>query len=546
MEADYFQYAFPRKGLGKTVPCPVRYWAGQRAAQPAIRVFEMSGDESAASRSPQVVSFADLDSRIEQIRLQLRAADPELLRFPGHVVRCPEESIAILFACFRERVPLVLLSNRLGEETVRRSAVQACVTALLSSGSPNEHDYSPLSKLPMVRLCGGSAAGMAQKGCAEDLETDIPATALFTSGSSSSPKLAVHSVRNHFVSARAACQRSPLVPSDSTLLSLGLFHIGGLGIIFRSLLSGSSITVPDKGWTVKAASLPGLTHVSLVATQLKQLLDETNGQLQRSLSLVVGGGPVPPVLITKAIRIGISIRTTYGLTELSSQVSTSDPWPTSRKEYPSGPMLRHCQCRVRDDGVLLIRGESVFLGYLEGGKVVPSSDPGGWFVTNDLARFVGNELYVSGRADSMFISGGENIQPEEIEGVLLSLGGIARAVVVGVKDDVFGFRPVAFLAMSSRAMSSKAMSSDTKSPNELSPGPITAPVPSLRRESSPALSFKPVELDQIRSKLSEILPGFKIPDHFFEWPADVQPVGLKDDRVALRKRAEELVEEYRQ
>jgi O-succinylbenzoic acid--CoA ligase len=95
------------------------------------------------------------------------------------------------------------------------------------------------------------------------------------------------------------------------------------------------------------------------------------------------------------------------------------------------------------DEVIEVRGDCRFLGYYAGGKVDKPFDEDGWFVTRDRGRWVGEQLQILGRIDNMFISGGENVQPEAIESVLIKCSGIEEVIVVPVEDLEFGFLPVA-------------------------------------------------------------------------------------------------------
>jgi O-succinylbenzoic acid--CoA ligase len=108
-------------------------------------------------------------------------------------------------------------------------------------------------------------------------------------------------------------------------------------------------------------------------------------------------------------------------------------------------LLPHRECRIGDDGEILVRGDALFLGYLEDGGLVPATDADGWFHTRDLGSWDDGVFQVLGRRDHQFISGGENVQPESIEDVLHRHPAIARAIVVPRPDAEFGQRPVAFL-----------------------------------------------------------------------------------------------------
>ena len=142
------------------------------------------------------------------------------------------------------------------------------------------------------------------------------------------------------------------------------------------------------------------------------------------------------------------------------------------------------------------------MGYFAEDKIEPSTDAEGWYHTGDLGTLDANGyLHVKGRKDNLFISGGENIQPEEIEQALGQLDGVRRAVVVPVPDDEFGFRPVAFIL----------------------------------GEAEPAM---------LGTALRQSLPGFKIPVAFYPWPAQDGTPGetarMKIERSVFQEEARRL------
>jgi O-succinylbenzoic acid--CoA ligase len=243
--------------------------------------------------------------------------------------------------------------------------------------------------------------------------SDHPATIIWTSGSMGRPKAALLTAANHYWSALGSAANLPLQPNDRWLINLPLYHVGGLSIIWRCLLAGAAIVLEGEA-----------THLSLVPTQLIRYLRQ--GVAPTGNAVLLGGGPIPAPLIREARAAGWPIHTTYGLTEMASQVVTS----------PYG-LLPHRELRIADDGEIWVRGKTLFAGYWGG----ESYD---WFPTGDLGRWTGT-LEVLGRRDNRFTSGGEKIQPEEIELALLACPGVERAVVVPRADPEFGHRPVAFV-----------------------------------------------------------------------------------------------------
>ena len=193
----------------------------------------------------------------------------------------------------------------------------------------------------------------------------------------------------------------------------------------------------------------------------------------------MGGGPLTENLIHKAIKAKIKIHTSYGLTEMASQVTTTASRESISKLLTAGRVLPYRRLKVEKTGEILVKGKTLFQGYWEKGRVrLPLEN--GWFRTGDLGQLDKNGyLTVQGRCDRMFISGGENIYPEEIEKILCSHPRIIGAVVVPVESFRFGYRPRAFIETDRHVK--------------------------LTRKD--ILEF-----------LQRRLPKYKIPDTYFQWP----------------------------
>lgn len=218
--------------------------------------------------------------------------------------------------------------------------------------------------------------------------------------------------------------------------------------------------------------------------------------------LLLGGGPLPCSLISKALQAGVPLFTTYGLTEMASQVTTSSPGADQDELGTAGTVLAHRELACSPEGEILVRGKTLFRGYVEGADCVPAVDQDGWFATGDCGEIdEEGRLWVTGRRDAMFISGGENVHPETIEKALCEVEEVAEAVVVSVADAEFGRRPVAFVRMADGA-------------------------------DPPAT--------KLAALLEKHLPRFMIPDRFYSWPSDIVSPGMKPDRTAFGRLAARL------
>jgi len=291
----------------------------------------------------------------------------------------------------------------------------------------------------------------------EPLVTEIPALSLFhghggvtpnyppqriatltlTSGSSGLPKAAAHSVAAHLASARGVLGLIPFNAGNAWLLSLPLFHVSGQGIVWRWLTAGAQLVVAEE--RPLAEALQDCSHASLVPTQLWRLLNQQ--QLPASLTdVLLGGADIPLELTQRAERAGVRCWCGYGMTETASTVTAK------RADGSAGvgePLAGREVMIVEDE--ILIRSESLAAGYWWQGKLTQLTDADGWLHTRDRGAWRGDELHVAGRLDNLFFSGGEGIQPEDIERVLAAHPRVERAFVLPMADAEFGQRPVALI-----------------------------------------------------------------------------------------------------
>lgn len=284
-----------------------------------------------------------------------------------------------------------------------------------------------------------------------NLKPDQAATIIFTSGSSGHPKAALLTIGNHYYNALGSNEHIRLKPGDRWLLALPLFHVGGIAILFRTFLSGAaSVLTPGNESLAKVIARQNITHMSIVPAQLYRLLAEKNTYkfLRHLKAILLGGGPSSNSLIEKAVRNRLLLYLTYGLTEMASQVTTTKKLLKMNKPegINAGRILLYRKLKINDQGEILVKGSTLFKGYIKNKRIYLPLDKNGWFHTGDLGKIdARGNLLVLGRKDNMFISGGENIYPEEIERHLQEIKGIAAAVVVPIADKEFGQRPVAFI-----------------------------------------------------------------------------------------------------
>lgn len=273
---------------------------------------------------------------------------------------------------------------------------------------------------------------------------------IYTSATSGRPKGVMLTFGNHWWSAVASALNLGLHADDAWLCPLPLYHVGGLAILWRSVIYGIPAVLHetfDPAMVNREIDGGGVTIASVVGTMLRRMLDERGARaFPTSLRCVLlGGGPAPISLLEECVRRRVPIATTYGLTEAASQVATMPPAEAARKPGSAGRPLFPTELRIGSSlppgevGEILVRGPTVMLGYADRPDETARALRDGWLHTGDLG-YLDDEgcLYVVDRRDDLIISGGENIYPAEVEAILAQHPAVEDAGVVGLPDPQWG------------------------------------------------------------------------------------------------------------
>ncbi|MCX6388969.1 MAG: class I adenylate-forming enzyme family protein, partial [Solirubrobacterales bacterium] len=266
---------------------------------------------------------------------------------------------------------------------------------------------------------------------AQGLESSL---LLMTSGSTSSPVPVVHTASSIFAQASLGAAAVGLTSDSHWLIPMPMVHAGGIGALVRCIYGSAEMTLLadfDAGECIRLIEGGGdrnpVTHVSLVPTMLRRLLDEGLSNPSELQMALIGGAPLDADLRNEAVARGIPVRESWGMTETLGLIS----FCRSDSDTGAGQMLEGLELRVSDDSELQIKGPTI---------APESCEADGWLATGD-AGFVQHEcVHVTGRLGTVIISGGENISPERVEEALRGLTGIEDAAVFGVSDPVWGQR----------------------------------------------------------------------------------------------------------
>lgn len=284
------------------------------------------------------------------------------------------------------------------------------------------------------------------------------AAIMFTSGTTGTPKAVPLTWGNLCGSAAASNARLRGAAPALWQAALPLFHVGGLQMVVRSVLAGDPFALYrrfDAGRLLDDAAALGATHVSVVDKTLRDLLDAAEGSPARMRALLgyrcllLGGSAPNPRTLERARAAGARVYASYGMTETASQIANA---PVDGAFDGALSLLPGYRARVLEPdaqgyGTLAVAGPGATPGYLN--AKTPRTDAGE-LLTGDVARVERGRdgvlaIRVRERVSDMFVSGGENIYPEEVRRALMGLLDVGDACVLGRPDERWGRRPVAFI-----------------------------------------------------------------------------------------------------
>lgn len=296
-----------------------------------------------------------------------------------------------------------------------------------------------------------------------ETEPDDIALVLYTSGTTSAPKGALHSHRtllSESLSIREACSLSA---ADRIFMPSPLSHITGLsyGIVLPADLGAAAVLLErwDPDVAVEVIEDERCTFTVSATPFLRGLADTYARRTPSRSSLtrfICGGADIPPELVRRAhATMGTAVVRTYGSTEMPT-VAMADPLgDLDAGADDEGPAIGRNEMVVRADadGVheLLVRGPELFLGYVDAALNDGSFTADGFFRTGDAAAISGGALRILGRIKDIINRGGEKYSAAEVEWMLLSHPSVAEIAIIGFPDEALGERACAFVVPTSGA-----------------------------------------------------------------------------------------------
>ncbi len=406
-------------------------------------------------------SYAELDAEVERLAGQLRAAGMQPGQHAAALLPHTPEFVILIHALIRLGVVLVPLNLRLTADELRWETEQSESQWLIHNENTAARaagiSFTPDRVLALDNLPTPLAVPL------RPFDLNAPLAILYTSGTTGRPKGALQTLGNHFWSALGSAFRLGTFPGDRWLLTIPLYHVGGLAIPLRCCLYGTTVIIPsaenfDPQTILADMEKHAVTLVSLVPTMLQRILD-SHLPLPASLRLILLGGAAAPLeLLERAVELDLPVVGTYGLTEAASQVATVSLGDAHDKLGSMGKSLVFTRITIQDEqggelppgeiGEIIVSGPTIMSGYYREPAASAQTLRGGALHTGDLGYLdTDGDLWVVQRRSDLIVSGGENIYPAEVERVLLKHPCVREACVVGIEDAHWGQRVVAAVAL---------------------------------------------------------------------------------------------------
>jgi fatty-acyl-CoA synthase len=421
-------------------------------------------------------TYAQFDARISRLAAHLRGR-LGIKRGDRVAVLAlnTTDTLEVQFACGRIGAVFLPLNTRLTVPELHYIVGDAAPALMIHDADLAEVALSvaSLCKVSSTLLLGPDAtyeaaiAGGKPLDRAELVTLDDISTIMYTSGTTGQPKGAIITHGMTFWNCVNLGGPAYISPSSVLLTVLPLFHTGGLNCYTNPVLhSGGTVLIMrafDPGLALALISDPAhAINVFFGVPSIYQFMAQhpafPTADFSRLVIGGVGGAPMPVPLLKVWETRGVALQQGYGMTETSPAVLTLDREDAARKAGSSGKPVLHTEVRIvapsgtdaeiGELGELWVKGPNITPGYWNRPDANASSFTDGWLHTGDAARIDEEGFYyIVDRWKDMYISGGENVYPAEVENVLHQLNAIAEAAVIGVASEQWGETGMAIIAV---------------------------------------------------------------------------------------------------
>jgi fatty-acyl-CoA synthase len=446
---------------------PIQYHAGVRPNRTACLEF----------RTGERLTYRELDRLIAKCAgLLTRVLGTTIGARVAVLARNSIDVVLLHYACERTGAIFVPLNWRLAGPELKLLLDDARPQLFVYEEEFSSAATEAASGLPSVatfKISPGnnafrSAVSAAQPGADRFAALDAACTLLYTSGTTGKPKGVIVTRTNLFFGAFNLSHVGQVGPDSVMLCDAPMFHVIGLSAVVRSsFYAGATLAISDRFTPHETLQrlgdrVLGVTHYFCVPQMAQMLLDDPSfpaADLARLRGLFVGGAPLPEPLALRCVAAGICISHGFGMSEAGTVAHMPLDLDVTRKKPRSVGLPAPAveirlvtsdgrDARSGEPGEICLRGPGVSPGYWNQPEATSRAFVEGWFHTGDVARQDEDGFYeVIDRLKDMYITGGENVYPFEVESAILTLPGVDDAAVVGVPNERWGESGCAYVVL---------------------------------------------------------------------------------------------------
>lgn len=456
---------------GMVAEDPVRYRAKTSPERPAVL-------ETATDTALTYGEFDHLIGRCAAALLDLLAQQDEAPDGPPRIAYLGRNSIAqfaVCFACQRIGAIFVPLNWRLSPQEITLILADCFPSLVLYDDEfAAALNRGSIKAMPMAGSAGFIGLAAKQTPATPSYgPADQTCVILYTSGTTGGPKGVLLNARNLFFSAMNFAFVGDVAADSVVLCDLPFFHTIGLVALSRtSMVMGARLVISDRFVAERTIATManeglGVSHycgVPQIAATLRASPSWNPAALRRLKAIFLGGAPLPPVLIERFLEDGIPLVNGYGMSESGTALHMPlDRDLIARHPGSIGFSAPFLEARIVDFnggdveegsiGEIWLRGPTVTDGYWNRPDLTEAAFTDGWFRTGDLARMKDGVVYLADRLKDMYISGGENVYPAEVEAVIAAHPGVADVAVMGVEHPEWGEVGLALVVAGEAALS---------------------------------------------------------------------------------------------
>ena len=414
------------------------------------------------------LTYTQLNDRAKQLAGYLQTKGIKKGDRVALLMRNRTEFFEAQFACSKIGAICLPLNWRLTVNELKYILEDSCPTALIYDYVFADNASTLIKSLsisenlelaePMEKSSYETALGKKHAHTQVDTTHEDVCMIMYTSGTTGHPKGAMITHEMVFYNIVNLSMPASVTSSSVQLVVLPLFHTGGLNCYANPVLhAGGELLLirefdPGRALSVINDAELGVTHFFAVPAPYQFMMQHpefANTDLSRIASAGVGGAPCAEVILRTWLDRGVPLSQGWGMTETSPGGISLEPADALRKVGSAGKALMHTEIRIIDEdgkdvatnavGELIIRGPNITPGYWNNEEATRKTFMDDWLLTGDAARMDEDGfVYIVDRSKDMYISGGENVYPAEVENVLYQLPEIGEVAIIGVPSDKWG------------------------------------------------------------------------------------------------------------